>query len=179
MKVAVPFFQVKKSQKSLAELSQPFTKMNSSSENKSMSLSEQLGEDACRMLREVAPSGGWGREENLQQRTNIELIHLKMCEASTLKWPATATINDVVEMLPFPVDRWVPSVLMCGEFSVDSPEQPLLSEHIEFAKHLIDSFQKEDDARAEKSMIDEDDPLFVEWEKKEEAEMIAALLSKD
>ena len=131
------------------------------------------------MLKAVAPSGGWGREDNLQQRTNIEMIHLKMCQARTLKEPETATINDVMEMLPFPVNQWVPSVLRCGDFSVDSPEQPLLSEHIEFAKQLIDSFQKEEDARAEKSMIDEDDPLFVEWEKKEEAEMIAALLATE
>jgi len=101
----------------------------------------------------------WCQEETVygdNSYMNIELIHLKMCVAWTHSpntigeiWddfsnppPWNPTIQDISRVLPWQ-HGW-PGKLrrvlrMCPFFS-DSMVQPLLPQHIEFVKHLIDSF---------------------------------------
>jgi len=103
----------------------------------------------------------WCQQETAyenQFHMNIELIHLKMCEVWTHSpntvgetWddfsntpPWNPTIQDVKGMLPWCVGGKLLEVLGMGHPLIDFITFPLQPQHIEYVKHLIDSFQGED-----------------------------------
>jgi len=107
----------------------------------------------------------WCQEETIYENNTymkIELIHLKMCVAWTHSpntigeiWddfsnppPWNPTIQDIARVLPW--EHGWPGKLrdvlrMCPFFSDSMSCLPLLPQHIEFVKHLIDSFQRRED----------------------------------
>ena len=99
----------------------------------------------------------WCQQETAyenQFHMNIELIHLKMCEVWTHSpntvgetWddfsntpPWNPTIQDVKGMLPWCVGGKLLEVLGMGHPLIDFITFPLQPQHIEYVKHLIDSF---------------------------------------
>ena len=122
----------------------------------------------------------WCQEKKIYEDglcMNIEMIHSKMCLAWSHSpdtigeiWddfsnppPWNPTIKDVAMIL-----SWTASfggklveILRIGSFTVNSSEEPLLPQHIEFVKYLIDSFQVAEDDEDEDNDSDE-------WEESEE-----------
>ena len=123
----------------------------------------------------------WCQQETAyenQFHMNIELIHLKMCEVWTHSpntvgetWddfsntpPWNPTIQDVKGMLPWCVGGKLLEVLGMGHPLIDFITFPLQPQHIEYVKHLIDSFQGEDvedDDNSDNDLGEETD--YDEW----------------